>query len=270
MQSKILPSNGDGTYTSIPVYDVPPQVLAGDREDKTDYGRRSTDLPIPTGPMVQSIHIVLIHPRMLIRECLVRTLNSFGRYFQVSAFASLEEWEGSGVAESPDLVLFVIDDGDHADSGSKFLAARLSKLAGGKPFIILSDTDGADEVISALQSGARGYLPTSIPLEIAIEAIRLVNAGGIFIPAESLMQSRESGRHSGRALAADHAGSLLTERQRAVLAAIRKGQANKVIARELNMCESTVKVHVRNIMKKLNAKNRTHAALLAHDLLLDN
>lgn len=63
--------------------------------------------------------------------------------------------------------------------------------------------------------------------------------------------------------------ALLTERQTAVIEALRRGKANKIIAYELNMKESTVKVHVRNIMKKLNAKNRTEVAFLASEMFGD-
>jgi DNA-binding NarL/FixJ family response regulator len=60
---------------------------------------------------------------------------------------------------------------------------------------------------------------------------------------------------------------LVTARELAVVRAIQKGKSNKVIAYELNMCESTVKVHVRRIMKKLNAKNRTDVAIKSQSLL---
>jgi DNA-binding NarL/FixJ family response regulator len=60
----------------------------------------------------------------------------------------------------------------------------------------------------------------------------------------------------------------VTVRERKVIQAIRQGKPNKVIAYELNMCESTVKVHVRNIMKKLNARNRTDIAIKGGDLAL--
>jgi DNA-binding NarL/FixJ family response regulator len=63
------------------------------------------------------------------------------------------------------------------------------------------------------------------------------------------------------------AASMFTTRQLAVIAALRKGKANKIIAYELNMRESTVKVHVRNIMKKLKARNRTEVAYLANTML---
>jgi DNA-binding NarL/FixJ family response regulator len=60
---------------------------------------------------------------------------------------------------------------------------------------------------------------------------------------------------------------MFTARQAAVIEALRRGKANKIIAYELNLRESTVKVHVRNIMKKLHATNRTEVAYLASRLL---
>ena len=60
---------------------------------------------------------------------------------------------------------------------------------------------------------------------------------------------------------------LVTARELAVIRAIQKGKSNKVIAYDLNMCESTVKVHVRRIMKKLNAKNRTDVAIKSQSVL---
>ena len=60
---------------------------------------------------------------------------------------------------------------------------------------------------------------------------------------------------------------LFTERQMAVVEALRRGRANKIIAHELQLRESTVKVHIRNIMKKLNATNRTEVAFKIRDLL---
>jgi len=60
---------------------------------------------------------------------------------------------------------------------------------------------------------------------------------------------------------------MFTARQAAVVEALRRGKANKVIAYELNMRESTVKVHVRNIMKKLKARSRTEVAFMANELM---
>jgi DNA-binding NarL/FixJ family response regulator len=116
--------------------------------------------------------------------------------------------------------------------------------------------------MDALELGVRGYIPTSVPFEIAIEAIRLVKVGGTFVPASSLLKSRKL---ADTPVADEPPNSeMFTARQAAVVEALRRGKANKIIAHELNMRESTVKVHVRNIMKKLKAKNRTEVAFMTN------
>jgi DNA-binding NarL/FixJ family response regulator len=99
-------------------------------------------------------------------------------------------------------------------------------------------------------------------LDVAVEAIRLVEAGGSFFPADRILAARGRPTPAQAKITTSQQKSLFTDRQAAIVDAIRRGKANKVIAYELNMRESTVKVHVRNIMKKLNAKNRTEVAFL--------
>jgi DNA-binding NarL/FixJ family response regulator len=144
----------------------------------------------------------------------------------------------------------------------------LGRVAEQLPIILLADAEEPGEIVDALQQGAKGYIPTSASLKIAIEAMRLVKAGGVYAPAASLISaSRKSSPHNNRK---QNIQNLFTERQTAVLDALRKGKANKIIAYELNMRESTVKVHVRNIMKKFRAKNRTEVAYMAQALLSNN
>jgi DNA-binding NarL/FixJ family response regulator len=140
----------------------------------------------------------------------------------------------------------------------------LARAIGMGPTVIMSDTDDIDEVSTAIERGARGFIPTSLSLDVMIEALRLVRAGGVFVPASSLIPALRLNdtRNSGR-----DGNTMFTARQVAVVKALSKGKANKIIAHELNMREGTVKVHVRNIMKKLNAKNRTEVALMASRLL---
>ena len=87
----------------------------------------------------------------------------------------------------------------------------------------------------------------------------------MYVPASSLMAANRP--QEVKAAAANSGLSGLTTRQLAVLESVRRGKANKVIAYELNMCESTVKVHLRNIMKKLRARNRTEAAFMIHEAM---
>jgi DNA-binding NarL/FixJ family response regulator len=133
------------------------------------------------------------------------------------------------------------------------------------PVIVLSDTEDGQEIIEVLQAGAQGYIPTSLPLDIAVEAIRLVNAGGTFIPANSLSSARIPQERNYMNRNTPYNG-MFTDRQVAVIEGLRRGKQNKIIAYELNVSESTVKVHVRNIMKKLNARNRTEVAFIINKL----
>ena len=87
--------------------------------------------------------------------------------------------------------------------------------------------------------------------------IRLVRAGGIFMPPNGFGFQGSAARSDARDTGLAHQ---FTPRQVAVLQHLRQGKANKIIAHELAMSESTVKVHVRNIMKKMKATNRTEVA----------
>jgi DNA-binding NarL/FixJ family response regulator len=132
------------------------------------------------------------------------------------------------------------------------------------PVIVLSDRDDVDDVSTALTSGVRGYIPTSVESEVAFAALRLINAGGTFFPADALRSAtpKPDSRLQGLRDELD-----LTPRELSVLDLLREGKPNKLIATGLSMEESTVKVHVRNILKKLHAANRTHAASVANRLL---
>jgi DNA-binding NarL/FixJ family response regulator len=108
--------------------------------------------------------------------------------------------------------------------------------------IVLSDRDEVEEVLASFRAGARGFIPTSLDPRIVIAAIRLVVAGGAFIPVSTLL------------------------RELAVLHLLGEGKTNKCIAAALGMEESMVKVHVSHIMRKLGAKNRTQVALYVRRL----
>jgi DNA-binding NarL/FixJ family response regulator len=134
--------------------------------------------------------------------------------------------------------------------------------------VVLSDRDDVDEVSRALTHGVRGYIPTSVECGVAVAAFRLISAGGTFVPADALRSTsaKSNGQPEGKRQRRSD-GRDLTPRELSVIDLLRKGKPNKLIARQLDMQESTVKVHVRNILKKLNAANRTHAAFVANRLL---
>jgi DNA-binding NarL/FixJ family response regulator len=137
---------------------------------------------------------------------------------------------------------------------------RFEALVPNTPIVVISDTASPDEIARIVDYGARGYIPTSMPYHLAVEAVRFVEGGGTFVPAANLLDGRD--RHKQPVTA-----SALTERQMKVVEAVGHGFANKQIAHKLKMSENTVKVHLRHIMKKLNVRNRTEIAIVTRGLL---
>jgi len=132
------------------------------------------------------------------------------------------------------------------------------------PCAVISDRREAEEAVAAARLGEQAFLSTSMEPGIARQALTFVLGGGTFFPREALLhQYAATGRIVNGHAAAAHRNEndTLTQRQNEVLERLRLGRSNKHIARDLNMQESTVKVHVRQIMRKLGASNRTQAAL---------
>jgi DNA-binding NarL/FixJ family response regulator len=144
----------------------------------------------------------------------------------------------------------------------------LAELAPCLALVVFSDVDDADEIAQAFKLGVRGYIPMSVPIKQAAEAIRLIGAGGSFVPPSVLALSRQVAQAQPSEMTyAGACAATFTPRQMEVLQRLWQGKQNKVIAYDLNMCESTVKVHIRHIMKKLHARNRTQIVLLTRTAL---
>lgn len=202
--------------------------------------------------------IVVIHPRTFFRDCFVRCLDLSYRSHEIVAFANIFTWRTSQAeaAIHPSIIVFFVDSGDASSvTDLQFLESVATDI----PVVIVSDIDDVNYVVRALKGGARGYIPTSLSFNVAIEAVRLVEAGGTFVPVSSLAMDRSKQEATAKT------GDLLTERQMMVVEALCQGMANKQIAYELGMSEHTVKVHLRHIMRKLRARNRTEVAVLTKD-----
>lgn len=119
-------------------------------------------------------------------------------------------------------------------------------------FIMLTTYAGDAQVSRALKAGARAYLVKSLLRRELLDTIRAVHAGQKRIPANLATE------------VADHmADDALTIREIEVLKSIGAGNANKVIAGQLSITEETVKFHIKNILSKLAANDRTHAVTIA-------
>jgi DNA-binding NarL/FixJ family response regulator len=219
-----------------------------------------------TAPSARKRAIIVIDQRVLIRDCLTRCLNAANDNQIAIAFSSVPEWlEAAATCPPPNIVVLCVPNVSRTDAQIERDLRLLASMGDGTPAVVLTDSDGPDLVIAALNSGARGYVPTSVTLDVAVEAMRLVEAGGTFVPASSRVAGSGAGEASSRQK--QRLAELFTKRQAAVVQALQHGKANKQIACELNMREGTVKVHLRNIMRKLKAKNRTEVAVRVSGLL---
>jgi DNA-binding NarL/FixJ family response regulator len=133
------------------------------------------------------------------------------------------------------------------------------------PLVIMSDLEDAAEVRRAMEYGARGYLPAHLPLSQVMAAIRFIGDGGTYIP-QCVLTSIAQEPSSACVVDGDGVPVSFSPRQLQVLALLKEGRQNKIIAYELGMCESTVKVHIRILMKKLKARNRTQIVLLTSNM----
>ena len=214
-----------------------------------------------------STRLVIIEKRPLLRECLEQCLTRQASGDVVSypsADLLISRLEANRQREGEGEMLVVYSVGSQfIDAATNAKISRILNCGRGIRVVILSERDEPSQATAALEQGASGFIPMTMSLKVVAEAIRLVQAGGMYVPASSLMAANRP--QEAKAAAANSGLSGLTTRQLAVLESVRRGKANKVIAYELNMCESTVKVHLRNIMKKLRARNRTEAAFMIHE-----
>jgi len=136
-------------------------------------------------------------------------------------------------------------------SGSEAIAAIRREFPNAR-IIVLTTYSGDAQADRAFKAGAYGYLLKSMLRKELVETIRIVHGGRKKIPAEIAIE-----------LAEHHADDALTEREIDVLRQVASGNANKVIADNLEISEETVKAHMRKILSKLGANDRTHAVAMA-------
>jgi DNA-binding NarL/FixJ family response regulator len=132
------------------------------------------------------------------------------------------------------------------------------------PVAVLSAADEPDHIQRLLSNGALGYICKSSPSDVILNALKLILAGGIYIPPSMLDDGTE---HGTLAAHLEYGKSeALTRRQIEVLRELAKGLNNKQIAHNLNVTEGTVKIHLATIFRLLNVNSRTEALLLAQKM----
>lgn len=217
--------------------------------------------------------LVLVESHGLLREGLAHSISIHVRDAEVQCYGCVEEV----VPGAADLVLIGLDPRQDDANSTLVKFGALRALCDAAPIgVVLAHGDAAlTRALGAI--GIAGLIRREASLAVAIAAIRLMWVGGYYLPPELSNEDRGAGVRSSpsqvaaapswRPIAQDssrrEADSVfaLTSRECDVLRILREGRQNKIIAYELGISESTVKVHLRNIMKKLHVSNRTQVAL---------
>lgn len=169
------------------------------------------------------------------------------------------------VLSHADMILFRISGAVLADNWLDGQVAWLHANQPDTPLVAIIEPDRTwpiGELVDRLH--LQGYIPTSSSMEVAAAVLRLVAAGGTYVP--HALDEKPSPVLTGKTLRTPKAASIaeLTPRECGVLELLECGMPNKIIAYRLSLSQSTVKAHVHNIILKLKVHNRTEAAVAAH------
>lgn len=167
----------------------------------------------------------------------------------------------------PDLVLLDLD--MPTMKGNEALV-QILETAPDMAVLMLTVSEDGDDLAECMRLGARGYLLKKIDADFLLQSVRHAVAGDSVISPEmtsKLVMKLRRDSNPGASSQADV--DALTPRERQTLAWLAKGVSNKEIARALDLAESTVKVHVQSVLRKLNIKSRVQAAVFAVEHHLD-
>ena len=220
------------------------------------------------GPQARKgMSVVLIDQQTLTRHCFSRSFQEGLPDLRVVAVANLADLlDASRSLRSIDLIVFNIGGASLRDVEVLGQITWLRQHMPRVPLVLLMDRDDMDDIVEAMAQGVRGFITTGMELLETGAAIQCVAAGGTFVPASILVrfaQDRQNGSKCGPSEDSKELFESLTPRELEVLALLREGKPNKVVARALGIREGTVKVFVQQIFSKLRVSNRTELAVLA-------
>jgi len=215
-------------------------------------------------PQTPINRVLLVDDSTITRQSLLHLLDA--------NISNTVTWGAASLGDLPscqlDLALINIHTAHIDDPAIRALVAALRRhCRNDLPVAVITDLNQGARALAAIhREELQGYMPTHLKPAIVAAAVRLILAGGIYIPQELIAADHHRLATGGIEIGAEYDSAdsgLLTSREADVRRLLRLGKPNKIIAYELAISESTVKVHIRNIMKKLHATNRTQVALSA-------
>jgi DNA-binding NarL/FixJ family response regulator len=167
-------------------------------------------------------------------------------------------------AFSPSLILLDLSLPDSDRSCGPLISLREEYPA--IPVVVVSGESDKSKILECLDAGAMGFIPKTSGRDVLLQAIRLVLHGGIYVPKEAITSGTLPSSHATQQskAAGQSAIGKLSARQTEVLRLLIRGLPNKLIARELDIAENTVKIHVSAVLREMGVSNRTQALLVAH------
>lgn len=129
--------------------------------------------------------------------------------------------------------------------------------------LMLTVSEDGDDLMETLRAGASGYLLKNIDTAALVDAISRAAQGESVVSPEMTNRLVEGARNRRKPQIGSLEAARLSPREREILACLARGESNKEIARDLELAENTVKIHIQNIFKKLNLSSRVQAAVFA-------
>lgn len=212
------------------------------------------------------VKILLVDDHPLILEALRQTLKQLDTEVRLFDAKSAEDGRRLAAQEA-DADLMLLDLGLPGADGFTLLQ-ELRNEHPTIPVVVLSGSDRREDVMRAIDLGAMGFIPKSASPQVMVSALRLVLSGGLYVPQLALgpteaptRAANPAARPAGGPVRPRDLG--LTDRQAQVLALILQGLPNKLICRQLDLAEGTVKIHVAAVLRALNVNTRTQAVVEA-------